>query len=44
LEYFSMLEEVTASKKAKAEARRKFVDVMEILLDKQHAAIKELDA
>jgi hypothetical protein len=44
LEYFSLLKEVIASEKVKAEARRKFADVMEILLDKQQAAVNELDA
>jgi hypothetical protein len=44
LEYFSLLKGVTASEKVKVEVRQKFADVMAILLDRQHGAIKELNA
>jgi hypothetical protein len=44
LEYFSLLKEVVASEKAKMEVRRKYANVMEILLDSQQAAVNELDA
>jgi hypothetical protein len=44
LVYFSLSKEVTTSEKMKAEVRQKFADVMEILLDRQQAAINELDA
>jgi hypothetical protein len=43
-ECFSLLKKVTASEKVKAKARQKYTDVMEILLDRQQAAINELDA
>jgi hypothetical protein len=44
LMWFSLLKKLMASKKAKVEARRMYVDVMEMLLDRQHATINELDA
>jgi hypothetical protein len=43
-EWFSLLKKLTTYEKVKVEVEQKYADVMEILLDRQHATINELDA